>query len=289
MIIGMLSRGPLAQVVPDAVTDVIDTTEVSTWDPLWAGVTIVVGILLTVIARRATRRSFEAMSLPPNIVDLSVTLVTWSIIALAVLVALAFVGLAPNWIWLMGVLLIVAFIVGGRVLMESFGAGVMLQARAPFTPGDLVRIGEDSGVVAEVNSRVVILDTVDGQRLFMPNQLVLHQPISNLTETGRRMSTVLLDVAYGTDLDLAGRIAEESLADAEGILQDPEPVAEVTTFEASAVRIRLRFWHAPDLLSEWAAVDVVSRAAYAAFYANEIEFAFPQQTLWWGDGPDPAE
>lgn len=288
MTLSMLARGPLAQVVPDVVTDVVDTTDVSTWDPLWAGVTVVVGVLVAYLARRTTRRSCEAVGLPQHIVDLSGTLVTWSIIAMSVLVALGFLGLAPNWLWLVALFLLIAFIVGGRVLMESFGAGVMLQARAPFTPGDLVRIGEDNvGVVVEVNSRVVILDAIDGERIFIPNQMVLRGTIANLTQGGKRMSTVLLDVVYGTDLDVASRVAEDAVAAADGVLQDPAPIAEVIAFEASAVRIQLRFWHAPDLLSEWAAIDAASRSAYVAFSESEIEFAFPQQTLWWGDESVP--
>ena len=60
------------------------------------------------------------------------------------------------------------------------------------------------------------------------------------------------------------------------------------------MRIRLRFWHASDEASEFAAVDAAAEAAYDAFYADGIEFAFPQQTLWWGNGeaqerPDGTE
>ena len=101
------------------------------------------------------------------------------------------------------------------------------------------------------------------------------------------MSCVLLDVAYGTDLDLARELATESLVDVEEVLTDPAPVAQVSSFEASAVRIGLRFWHDPDIPGEWAAVDAASRAAYAAFAAGDIQFAFPQQTLWWGEAQDP--
>ena len=278
----------LGQTVPlvGDLDEVVDTTEVSAWDPLWALVALIIGYLLGRITRAIIRRYGRRANLPSNIIDLLGTLAIWTWMILAVIVALSFIGFTVAPFWLAVLIIGVVFVIAGQTFIENFGSGVLLQARAPFHPGDLVQLGDHTGVVKEVNSRVVVLDAIDNRRIFIPNSDVLRNPIVNLTNRRLRMSYVLLDVEYGTDLDEACRIAEESLADNDAILSRPAPVAQVSSFEASSVRITLRFWHEPQLLAEWNAVDAAARASYAAFYDNGIVFAFPQATLWWGDDSD---
>ena len=207
--------------------------------------------------------------------------------ALGIVVALTFLGLNLAPLWILILMVTVVLVVGGRTLIEAFGAGITLQARAPFEPGDLVQIGEYTGVVKEVNSRVVVFDAIDGRRLLLPNQHVLSSPIVNYTHRRLRMSMLYLDVVYGTDLDLACAEATGALANLDEVLRRPAAVAEVMAFEASSVRIRLRFWHASDLPSEWVAVDAAARAVASAYRSADIVFAFPQTTLWWGEGQEP--
>lgn len=276
----------IAQVLGVDLDEVVDVTNVTGWDFLWALLALVAGYLAGRLTRRAIRRYGVKTDLPVNIVDLLGTIAMWTFVILGTVVAASFLGFTVAPLWVAILIIAVILFVAGRPFLENFGSGVLLQARAPFEPGDFVHLGEHMGVVKEVNSRVVVLDSIDNRRVFIPNTTVLSSPIINLTHRRVRMSSVLLDVEYGTDLDDACRIAADSLADVEGVRGRPEPTAMVTSFEASAVRITLRFWHDSNLLAEWVAVDVASRAAYRAFYDDGIVFAFPQATLWWGDSND---
>ncbi len=279
----------LVQVAPvDVVNDVIDTSGVTEWDVVWACVTVVIaatlGHLMALLARRAGRKA----SLPANVVDLISTIVVWGVTTVGFVAALSMIGLSVAPLWFLVVLFLLMFVIGGRALLEAFGAGVMLQARAPFAAGDLVELADVQGIVVEVNSRVVVLDTFDGRRVYVPNQQVLRNEIVNFTFLGRRMSHIHLDMVYGTNLDDACRIAVAALQSLEVIDSEPEPIAEVASLEASAVRIRLRFWHDPDLNSQWTATDAAVRAVYSAYAEHGVGFAFPQQTLWWGPDQKPT-
>lgn len=278
----------LAQIV-DQLEEVVDTARVTTWDPLWAAVTVVLGVAVARIARGLARRHSQRAGLSANLIDLVGTVVMWSIITVAVVGALTLVGLVVTPLWLLLLFLLVGFTVGGRSLLESFGAGILLQSRAPFRPGDQVVVDDHRGTVVEVNSRAVVLDTVDGRRVYIPNSLVLHGAITNLTHHEQRMASLALDVVYGTDLDAACQLAEDAVRGLDEVADEPPVAAEVRELAASSVRIELRFWHGSRVLSEWGAVDAAARAVHAAYRDAGIEFAFPQQTLWWGDdGPDPA-
>jgi len=194
----------LGQQIPiDSISDAVDTSNVTTWDFVWAATSVVVGVILSRIARATVRRYGQRASLPPNMTDLLGTIVMWMVVAVSVVFALTFVGLDVAPLWILIVLILVGFAVGGRSLLESFGAGILLQARSPFEPGDLVKLGAESGIVHEVNSRVVVIDTLDGRRVFVPNSTVIAEPIVNLTHRPIRMAELGLDVVYATDLDLA--------------------------------------------------------------------------------------
>lgn len=278
-------RGILAQIPLEQLTNAVDTSDVTGADFVWAALTLIIGVIASRVLRAIVRRYGERAGLPPNVVDLIGTVTMWSVVTFSFLFALTFIGLSVPLLWLAIVLGIVLFAIGGQALFISFGAGILLQSRAPFEAGDLVSLLGEKGVVVEINSRVVVMDTIDGRRVFLPNAQVIASPIINLSHRDTRMSQLLVDVAYGTDLDRATAVAVESVVGLHAIERDPTPVAEVEGFEDSSVRIRLRFWHPSDHVSEWVAIDEAARAVYSAFNAEGIRIPFPQRTVWWGEPP----
>jgi small-conductance mechanosensitive channel len=266
----------------DQFNEMIDTNSVTPWDPVWAVISIVMGVVIGRFLRSIIRRHGAKAELPPNIIDLLGTVTLWTVIAFSIVVALSFIGftVAPLLVFL--AIVAVVLVIGGRSLLENFGAGVLLQARAPFEPGDQITINEFTGVVLEVNSRVVIVETIDNRKVYIPNTEVLSNAIVNLTHESYRMGEVVVDVAYGSDLDAALAAMHNAVTGADGVLAQPAPTSEVRSFANSGVTIRVRFSHAPDVLSEWAATDAATRAVYSALADAGITIPFPQRTLWWG-------
>ena len=178
----------------------------------------------------------------------------------------------------------IILVVGGRSLIENFGAGVMLQARAPFEPGDEITSDDYTGQVLEVNSRVVVIQTLDNRRVYMPNTYVLQSPIVNLTHDPYRIGEVIVDVAYGSDLEVALSSILAAVKAAPEILDDPTAVVEIRGFAESGVTIRVRYAHESDILSEWAATNAAAMAVYTGLRGAGVTIPFPQRTLWWGTG-----
>jgi len=278
---------PFAQVIDVTQLDeLVDVSTVSPWDPFFAVVSIVAGVVLGRIARLVIRRYGKRTGLAPNLIDLFGTITLWLVVSVAVIIALSLVGFNVAPIWLAILMLGVVGVVSGRVLLENFGAGVTLQARTPFVPGDQITTGDVTGHVREVNSRVVVIDTVDGRQVLVPNAMVLRSPITNLTKHEHRMSTLDVSVIYGTDLAFATSSIDAALRSADDVLDDPEPIVQVVSFDDSGIRITARFWHLPGVLDERAAVHAAALAITDTMRTNGIEFAFPQLTMWWGSPPD---
>lgn len=273
----------------DQINEMVDTNSVTALDPVWAIVSIIVGVVLGRILRGMTRRYGRKASLAPNIIDLIGTVVLWTTVGLGVVIALSFIGFTIAPLLLFLILVTVILVVGGRTLLENFGAGVLLQARAPFEPGDQVVVNETVGDVVEVNSRVVVIETVDHRRVYLPNTEVLDSAIVNLTHDTYRMGMVLVEVAYGSDLEQTLEVVRNAAKGSAGVLDSPDTVAEVREFQESGVRVRVRFPHRSDVLSEWSATDAVARSVYRAIRDAGITIPFPQRTLWWGGDPPVSE
>lgn len=279
----------MSQVVPTDVTDAIDATGVTGWDFVWAGVVVVGSFIVAALVRRLVRRLLRPLDgLPENYRLLIAKAAGWFVVGLGIVWALVLLGvdLGPAVI---GLLLLgaIAFF-AGRGLLENFAAGLVLQSGTMFEIGDQIETTAASGTVLEVSARTVVILTPDGEEVHTPNNAVIGDAVTNLTKTGQRRSTVSVGVVYGTDLDQATGVALAAIRSCDRIVADPAPDILVTEFTDDAVALDCRFWHDPTILDARRAVDEVSRAIYTAFGEHGITIAFPQRTLWWGEGQNPG-
>lgn len=165
-------------------------------------------------------------------------------------------------------------------IIVNFIAGIMLQVRRPFRRGDQIATNDYEGTVEDVNLRVVSLRTFDGERVLIPNGMVLKNPLTNFTALGHRRTTITVGLAYDTDLDAARRVLLEAVDSVDGVLSDPPPEAYVELFGESTIDVALRIWHLPDIATLWRVRDAAARSVKQALDAEGMEIAFPQLTLW---------
>ena len=125
--------------------------------------------------------------------------------------------------------------------------------RRPFRRGDQIETNECEGIVEDVNFRVVVLRTFDGERVLVPCAEVLSKPITNHTALGRRRTTLEVGVGYDADLELAREVLLAAAQGADGVLERPPAEVWVKEFGDSSVTLAVRFWHAPDMASKWRA------------------------------------
>jgi len=270
---------------PTQLGSTIDTQSLTIWDFIWAVVIVAGSFLVAAGVRRLVQRSLRRFEgLPETYVRLISRATGWFIIVIGIIYALGVLGvdLGPAVLALLLVAAIAFF--AGRGLLENFGAGLILQGTSMFEVGDQIITGNGTGTVHEVTGRTVVLRTPDGEEINVPNTTVVNESLTNLTKLGARRSIVPVGVAYGTDYEGARSVILGSARSTELVLPDPEPDVLITEFGDNAVIIEVRFWHDPTIIGGRRAVDAVARQVAIDLAAANIEIAFPQRTLWWGDG-----
>jgi len=181
------------------------------------------------------------------------------------------------------IVLSVAIIGVGYALSDFLGhviAGFVLMFSKPFEVGDWVEIGTDEGIVSEITIVNTRIQSVDGEYIVIPNDLVSGNPVVNRTRRGRLRIEVEVGVDYRTDPDEAGEIAVEAVSELDRVLNAPSPQAVSKEFSNSSILLGVRGWiDNPSARRRWRARTRMISAIKAAFADNGIKIPYPQREL----------
>lgn len=169
---------------------------------------------------------------------------------------------------------------GAQALVKDYFTGFFLLIENQIRQGDVVQLGDHSGLVEEVTLRYVRLRDYDGAVHFVPNGTITS--VVNMSR-GFAFAVTDISVAYDEDLEAVMRVMKDTASQLRAdpqysnrILDDYE-LAGVERWDDSAIIIRGRFKVAP--LQQW---DI--RRAYLLrlkkrFDAEGIEIPFPQMVV----------
>ena len=171
-------------------------TSLEWWQVLLAIVVIIAGWILSRFARSATVRLLKfAPSLADGVAAFVARFVGGAVILVAVGIALAVLGVTLQPLLALVVVLVVIAVLVLRGVADNFASGVVIQATRPIEIGDEVQVeGVDgkplTGIVRQLTSRTVVLETYDGRTVHVPNGRMIAEPIVNNSTRGLRRSEV---------------------------------------------------------------------------------------------------
>ncbi len=169
---------------------------------------------------------------------------------------------------------------GAQSLVRDFLSGIFIVIEDQYGVGDIVDLGEATGVVEEVTLRITRVRGLDGTLWHVPNG-----EIKRAGNRSQYWARVLLDVPVAYDADLAQvstlikRAADELWHDQVGcdILEEPE-VWGVEEFGADSIAIRLVVKTLPG--TQWEVARELRARIKEAMDKDGFEIPFPQRTVW---------
>ncbi|MDJ0663305.1 MAG: mechanosensitive ion channel family protein [Acidimicrobiia bacterium] len=255
-----------------------------------AAAVFLASIVLARFARRGLRQLAARVDIgSPALWAASARISSWLIIFFGMVGSLRVLGI--DFIPLMAGLGVAAVVVAValRPFLENFAAGLTLQLQRPIEVGDQIAVRQIEGEVKELNARTVVIRTMDGRTVHIPNSSVLESPITNFTDGPQRRSVIDVGLAYDTNLAEAVEVMIDAVAAAPGVIQEPPPEAFIHEFGDSTINARVRFWHEPQIRAGWTIRHEVAVVIKRALDERDIEIAFPQRVLWQGEtGAEPA-
>ncbi len=169
---------------------------------------------------------------------------------------------------------------GAQYLVRDVISGFFIVMEDQFRVGDVVKIGDFSGVVEHIFLRTTQIRAANGDLHIVPNG-----QIASVTNMTRQWSRAVLDVGVGyrSNLDQVfdalreiGRLVQEEPEIAPHI-KEPFDIVGVTSLGESAITVRM--WAKVGPLQQWAIESALRKRAKEVFDARGIEMPFPQRTL----------
>lgn len=225
-------------------------------------------------SRRARLRISTLSSVIKNIANF-----TW--IAIGFLVALAITGIN------LGVLLASVGIIGlalslaAQNLVQGAIKGFFIVLEDQFAIGDVVKIGDDAGLVEKLNLRITQLRDTAGRLITIPTSDI--DRVANYSLHWSQ-ADLKIPVHYNADinkmLDVARDVSEGMQGDAEWsevIREDPQ-ILGVDDFGDSALIIRV--WIKTEPMKQWDVSREFRRRFKESVEAAGSEIPFPQRDVW---------
>ncbi|WP_233153503.1 mechanosensitive ion channel family protein [Kineosporia sp. R_H_3] len=218
------------------------------------------------------------------------SLTTGVVMTVVLLMVLQTLGIPIGPILASAGILGVAVGFGSQALVKDFLSGIFMIVEDQYGVGDVVDLGEASGVVEAVGLRVTRLRDVDGAVWYVRNGEVLR--VGNRSQ-GWARAVLDVGIAYGEDVD---RASEVLLDVAHGLQRDPEFAAlvledpEVTGVEsvsAEGVVVRLLVKTAP--MEQWGVARELRRRIKLRFDTEGIRAAYGPGAVVVHEAAEPKE
>ncbi len=180
----------------------------------------------------------------------------------------------------------IALALAAKDTIANFFGSITIFADRPFQMGEMIKIGDHTGPVEEVGFRSTRIRTLQGHLVTIPNSVIVNTSVENIGKRPFIRRTSNLTITYDSGHARTGRaveIVKEVLADVPEVNVDAEnpPRVYFSDFNDWSLNIYMSYWVMP--AEYWLYHEVNERVNFEImkrFEAEQIEFAFPSQTLY---------
>ena len=203
---------------------------------------LVIGLIICKLILKLVEKAFSKTALDLSLVGFIIKVVDICIKIFIVLSALSNLGISTTG-------LIAAFsaaaVAVSLALKDSLGnlaGGILMLITRPFSTGDFIAVGSESGKVLKIDIIHTTLLTPDNRQVVIPNGQLANSTITDYSKEARRRVDLTFGISYNDDPEKAKALVMECIKAHPKALKDPEPFVRVSEHADSAVIITARVW-----------------------------------------------
>lgn len=264
----------------DWLKDILNPDKISGWDALFSVLIIVAGLIMAHFVKKGVLSLGRRLpGLHPELLGLLARVAKYLVILLAIGIVLALLGANVQPLLASVILVSAIGFLALRGVASNFGAAVIIQSRRSIHLGQEIEVLGNTGVVKQLNSRAVVMETRDGQTIHVPNIDILNNSWINHSEHGNRRSSVEVRVMSDAPVERVRELIESAAQRTEGVLPSPEPVALTRSLSDRLFVFELRVWHAPLADTEVVSMMLADlhEALKSAGYSSTVVWPVPKQ------------
>ncbi len=199
-------------------------------------------------------------------------LITFVFITLGILRSLNIFNMPTSSILAGGAVIGIAISLGSQSLIKDLVNGCLILMEDQFAVGDVIEIGDKSGLVENLNLRVTQLRNNEGKLITIPNSNITN--VSNLTRLWSRVDFSIV-VAYENDpkqvLEILKQVCKQLYSEVEWrhrLLESPQVLG---IDDLSHMGMLVRVWIKTAPMEQWSVGREFRLRVRQAFEANNIQ------------------
>jgi small-conductance mechanosensitive channel len=206
---------------------------------------------------------------------------------IAVIIVLVLLESGVNLTPILGAAGILGLAVGiaSQASLSNVISGLFLVSEKPFTAGDVITVGEKTGIVVSIDLLSVKIRTFDNLYIRIPNEKIVSEEVTNITRYPIRRMNFDISVAYKEDLRRVKELLIEVAHKNKLVLEEPAPFILFREFADSGITILFGCW-----FQKADYVDVrntIMQEIKDRFDQEGIEIPFPHRTIYTGSATEP--
>ncbi len=160
-------------------------------------------------------------------------------------------------------------------------SGIILSYIKHIKFGDWIETNDFEGEVIDIDLRAVTIKQVDNNLVYIPNKLVVDNPIKNYSTTAQSRVILECGVGYESDLRFVEKLTKETIVSNFEAVQKKDDVLFLwREFGDSSINYELRFWiNSTSALEVAKAKSETMMLMKEAYDENNINIPFPIRTL----------
>ena len=179
----------------------------------------------------------------------------------------------------------IALGIASQESLSNMISGVFLISEKPFEIGDIITVGEKTGIIMSIDLLSVKMRTFDNLFIRIPNEKLINTEVTTITRFPIRRMDFDISVAYKDDLQ---KVQETLFALAKEnplCLDEPAPLLLFKNFGDSGIELLFAVWFEK---SQYLTVkNEVFKEIKSRFEQEGIEIPFPHVTLYTGSVTEP--
>jgi small-conductance mechanosensitive channel len=218
-----------------------------------------------------------------------ITLVRYVVVLVAYTLALITLGVDFSTLGWMATAASVGLGFGLQEIVANFISGLILLFERPVRVGDIIAVGEMSGIVDRITIRATYVTNWERQTFIVPNKNFITQNVINWTRNDQVMRRVLkVGTAYGSDADKVMRILDEVCSKNPRVLAQPPHRVWFKGF--GEYRLEFTVWVFTNIDFGFSTMTALYTEIYKRLQEEGIEIPVPRRDVRvHGEGRMPGE
>lgn len=163
--------------------------------------------------------------------------------------------------------------------LSNFASGILILFFKPFRTGDMISIGDNIGVVQEIQIFNTILKTIHQRLIVIPNSILTGDVVENITGAGIIRLNLTFGIGYEDDIDKAREVVWTVIKGCPFLVNQEGREHKVIVEKLNDSSVDLGVWVWTKGVDYWDTMYFMQEYVKKAFDKENISIPFPQMDV----------